>query len=213
MLQSAPTPLDLGGCFELSNSIRLDRIVGDECGDEGECEAEGGVLSLANMEGDSFTICAGDGVADPFSVLIAGFSATNFTYLVTSEDGEILMVTTVSDFDFEAAGGGACQVWGLAFEDDLTGAEVGADVSELEGCFDLSNPITVTRNTGDECEGDGGGGGEEECEADGGTLALANMEGDGFTICAGDGVADPFSVLITGFVGTNFTYVVTSEDG
>ena len=92
--------------------------------------------------------------------------------------GEILMLTTVSDFDFEEAGGGACQVWGLAFEDGLTGAEVGANVSGLEGCFDLSNPITVTRNTGDECEGDGGGDGgggpaATTARRDGGTLSIA----------------------------------------
>ena len=106
----------------------------------------------------TFAICAGDGIDDPFSVLANGFSGGNFTYVVTDESGEILQLTNVSDFDFETAGGGACQVWGLAFEDGLTGAEVGANVSGLEGFFDLSNPITVNRNTGDDCGGGGIGG-------------------------------------------------------
>ena len=31
-------------------------------------------------------------------------------------------------------------------EDGLTGTEMGMNANNLQGCFDLSNPISVTRN-------------------------------------------------------------------
>ena len=61
---------------------------------------------------------------------------------------------------------------------------VGNTTSDIMGCFDLSNPITVTRN------GVNGG-------------MLTTTSGDtALTICAGDGVSDAFDVTLTGTEGT-----------
>ena len=52
-----------------------------------------------------------------------------------------------SAVDFDGAGVGACRVWHLSFEDGLTGAMMGNNaLTDLVGCYSLSNSITITRN-------------------------------------------------------------------
>ena len=212
---------DLEGCFDLSNPVIVTRNSGADCGGGGGggggtvCEVDGGTLTLRNG-GTAMTICAGDGIADPFSVLSTDVSGASFTFLVTDENGSILDLSQSPNFDFETTGGGNCQVWGLAFESDLTGATVGNNVSQLDGCFDLSNPVTITRNTGSDCAGNGngnGGNGDGECDLDAGDLSLFRIGGTTLTICADDGQADRFSVIATDFVAPRYTFVVTNSDG
>ncbi|MEM9258144.1 MAG: T9SS type A sorting domain-containing protein, partial [Bacteroidota bacterium] len=54
-------------------------------------------------------------------------------------------------FDLEGAGEGVCLIWALSFDGFLIGAEIDSNATNLSGCFDLSNPITVIRQTGDDC--------------------------------------------------------------
>jgi len=173
---------DLQGCFDLSNPITVNRN-----------QPDGGTL-----EGGPFTFCVGDGVADmiePGSITLSGNSGTNSAWVVTDDQGNILGLPPMpSVVDFDDAGTGVCLIWHLSFEDGLVGAEVGLNAADLQGCFDLSNPITVTRN-----------------QPDGGTL-----EGGPFTFCVGDGVADmiePGSITLSGNSGTNSAWVVTDDQG
>ncbi|GAB5554095.1 MAG: hypothetical protein Sapg2KO_36860 [Saprospiraceae bacterium] len=174
---------DLMGCFDLSNPITVNRN-----------GVDGGVLTFADGS-DELTICAGDGVLDPFMVNITDTVGANFAWVITDADGMILGLPSGPTFDLEGAGGGVCLLWGLSFEDGLTGAAVGNNASDLMGCFDLSNPITVNRNG-----------------VDGGLLTFADGS-DELTICAGDGEADPFMVNITDTIGTNFAWVITDANG
>jgi len=59
-----------------------------------------------------------------------------------------------SAVNFDGAGPGTCLVWHLSFEDGLQGAEVGMNTSNLQGCYSLSNPVEVIRETaaGTDCE-------------------------------------------------------------
>ena len=50
------------------------------------------------------------------------------------------------DVDFNTAGDGVCLIWYLSWEGDLAGLEEGGNAANLEGCFALSNSITVIRN-------------------------------------------------------------------
>ncbi|MEO0876199.1 MAG: T9SS type A sorting domain-containing protein, partial [Bacteroidota bacterium] len=96
--------------------------------------------------------------------------------------------------DFDGAGPGTCLIWHLSFEDGLVGAEVGLNANDLQGCYSLSNPISVFRN-----------------QPAGGTL-----EGGPFTFCVSDGVADmlePGSITLSGNSGTNSAWVVTDDQG
>jgi|GEM_PF-598828 len=192
---------DLGGCFDLSNPVVVTRLAGDDCDDF--CDADGGLLELEDGSTD-FTICAGDGVADPFNVVLTDTSGAAFTYLVVSDAGEILGVPANQPFDFDGAGGGACTLYAVSHDGTLTGAVTGGLFDDLGGCFDLSNPIVVTRNVGDECN--------DDCNVDGGVLSLSNGT-TSFTICAGDGEPDPFNVELTDTMGAEFTYLVVSDQG
>ena len=74
-------------------------------------------------------------------------------WVVTDEDGKILgLPPTFSAVDFDGAGAGTCLVWHISHDGSLFGAEVGANASELLGNFDLSNPITVDRLSGGDCD-------------------------------------------------------------
>ena len=125
---------DITGCFDLSNSIMLIRN-----------EVGGGTLT-----GGPFEFCAGDGIVDNIdagAITLAGNLGANGTWVVTDDQGVILgLPTNYADVNFDGAGVGTCQVWYLSFEDGLTGATMGANVADLEGCYDLSNPISVIRN-------------------------------------------------------------------
>jgi len=95
----------------------------------------------------------------------------------------------------EGAGSGVCLVWHLSFEDGLEGAAVGNNAADLDGCFSLSNPITVTRNG-----------------VNGGDLATTDGATE-LTICAGDGVSDAFDVMLMDNEGSNSGWVITDADG
>ena len=173
---------DLEGCFSLSNSIEVIRTI-----------ADGGTI-----EGGPFEFCVGDGVSDmlsPGDISLSGNSGTNSAWVVTDIDGNILALPPMpSDVDFDGAGSGTCLIWHLSYEDGLTGAEMGMNASDLEGCFSLSNPIEVVRN-----------------QPSGGTI-----EGGPFVFCVGDGVADmlsPGDITLSGNSGTNSAWVVTDIDG
>ncbi len=173
---------DLEGCFDLSNPITIDRR-----------GVDGGVLTLPDGS-DSLSICAGDGMSDAFDVVLTDTVGSNFAWVITDADLNILGLPGAPPFDLEGAGPGICLLWALSFEDGLVGAEVGANAADLEGCFDLSNPITIDRRG-----------------VDGGVLTLPDGS-DSLSICAGDGMSDAFEVVLTDTVGSNFAWVITDAD-
>ena len=131
---------DLTGCFALSNPITVNR--------EG---VDAGTLALTTG-GDSLTICAGDSISDAFDVTLSdSIVGANRAWVITDTSLNILGLPAAPPFDLEGAGPGICYVWYLVYGDSLGGAEEGLNAGGLTGCFDLSNPITVTRDTGSNC--------------------------------------------------------------
>ncbi|MCH2197859.1 MAG: T9SS type A sorting domain-containing protein [Flavobacteriales bacterium] len=178
---------DLEGCYTLSNPITVIRN-----------GVAGGTISTE----DETTICALDGEADPINVTLEGAEGSNFAWVITDDLGNILDLPANGPFDFDGAGEGVCLIWHLSFEDGLEGAEVGMNANDLEGCYSLSNPITVTRLVGEDCD----------CNVDGGTLTTEN-ENNTFEICTGDGIADPIDVTLEGNEGQNSQWVITDDEG
>ena len=108
---------------------------------------EAGVLS-----GGPFTFCV-EGTPD----MVSGISldnpngaGTNSNYVITDDLGNILglppTLEAVEGVDFDGAGVGVCLIWYLRYEYGLQGLEMGMNANNLDGCFDLSNSIQVTRN-------------------------------------------------------------------
>ncbi|MBX2827682.1 MAG: T9SS type A sorting domain-containing protein, partial [Flavobacteriaceae bacterium] len=134
---------DLVGCYDLSNPIQVNR--------EG---VDGAAIQIAGTTDTEVSICAGDGEADPIEVEIVGtgVGANNGWVITDNATGEILALPPAPPFDLDGAGPGVCDIWYIRYADGLTGLETGLNVADLDGCFDLSNPISVTRLTGDDCD-------------------------------------------------------------
>jgi len=109
------------------------------------CPAESATLS-----GGPFAFCADDGIADiATGVAVTGGAGMNSTFVVTDDALNILAIeANIEDVDFEGLGAGTCLIHFLFF-DDITGAAVGANAADLDGCFALStNTIDVVRSVG-----------------------------------------------------------------
>ncbi|MEM1323568.1 MAG: PKD domain-containing protein [Bacteroidota bacterium] len=146
---------------------------------------------------DTTEFCVTDGIPDIVNVIATGNTAPNFRFVVTDAAGTILLITTDSQFDFEGTGIGTCLIWGLGWEGTLMGAEVGGNANTILGCFDLTEPISVTRTDCNNCVIDPG-----FIETD-----------DPTSICVQDGIPDPINVTVTGNTGTNNAWIITDNAG
>jgi hypothetical protein len=102
-------------------------------------------------------ICVDEGGEPDSIVVICNPSSIgmNSAWVITDTLGVIQSITTFSDtavFTFEGQASGVCLIWLVAWDGVLTGLTVGEDVDTLSGCFDISNPLAVTKLTGTECE-------------------------------------------------------------
>ena len=140
-LQMGENAHDIRGCFDLSNPITVYRQTGDDCA--ATCDVDGGHI----YTNDATTICAGDGEDDFIHVAVDDAAGENSAWVITDNDGKILGLPTAPPFNFEGAGAGVCLIWHLSFDGDISGAELGMNAADLEGCYELSNPIRVTRRT------------------------------------------------------------------
>ncbi|MEL6989822.1 MAG: hypothetical protein AAGK97_18585, partial [Bacteroidota bacterium] len=172
---------DLEGCFDLSNPITVVR----------EYVASPSITTADGLT--DLTICAGDGVSDAFDVVTSGGAGENAAWIITDDQLNILALPPSPPFDLEGAGAGVCLVWYVRFNGSLTGVAVGNNVADVEGCYALSNPITVTR---------------EAVEASSIFLSDGSTE---TTICAGDGNPDPLNVFVSGGAGENAAWVITDD--
>ncbi|WP_109438079.1 hypothetical protein [Aquimarina sp. AU119] len=127
---------DLVGTFDFSNSVEVVRN-----------KPDGGTIT-----GGPFTITV-DGTPDMVSGIAldnTNVSGKNGTWVITDDTGVILglpsTIADVENVDFNAAGVGTCFIWYLRYEDGLQGLTAMSNTSGLDGCYDFSNSIEVTRN-------------------------------------------------------------------
>ncbi|PTM13294.1 MAG: hypothetical protein DA408_07245 [Bacteroidetes bacterium] len=103
---------------------------------------------------EAVAICIGDGIADPFSVVVTGASAAAYTYLIVEEDSTLVGTLNDPTFNFEAAAPGDWRIYGLSYTGSLSvlpGANIFTD-QLASGCYNLtSNYVFV-----DKTEVDGG---------------------------------------------------------
>ncbi|NNE25564.1 MAG: T9SS type A sorting domain-containing protein, partial [Saprospiraceae bacterium] len=175
---------NISGCFDLSNSITVNNF-----------QIAGGEL-LDSNNNSSVSVCAGDGEPDNIDVQLVDASGDELIYIITDEDSTILMTADAPPFDFENAGPGTCLLFAVSYGGQLIGAEMDNELSDLEGCFELSTALVVNRESFD--------GGSIETQ-DGGEVVVMT--------CSGDGQPDIVEVLVTGEVGTLFSFLVTDTLG
>jgi len=143
---------------------------------------------------DATTICAGDGIPDPITLNVMGSTSGATTqWVVTDADGNILALPGSNVIDLDGAGTGTCLIWYLVYSGNITGAEVGNNASDIEGCFDLSNNIPIERLST--------------------TPATISTE-DPTTVCVGDMEDDFVDVTIDDAgTGSNSAWVITDANG
>lgn len=168
-----------------SNAISSWSVGASTFGEEnaGGCIANGGVIST----NDPTTICAGDEIEDPINVTFEDVVGMNSIFVITDEEGNVLGAQTESVFDFDESGPGVCLIWHLSYDDEVNIEVTNAD--ELEGCFDLSNSIAVTRN-----------------QPIGGVISTE----DETNICLGQGQS--VNVTFEDVAGTNSLFVITDQN-
>ncbi len=108
------------------------------------------VPNAGTITGGPFTFIV-DGNSDFVSGITTDSNAigTNRSFVVTDMQGAILGLPPTNEalqgVDFDGAGVGTCLIWYLRYENGLLGKEVGLNINDLSGSFDLSNSITVNR--------------------------------------------------------------------
>jgi len=171
---------DLEGCYSLSNPVIVVRN-----------QPEAGEITLDN--GNTETSICVDGNADPLNIeFTANPSGPVNGWVITDTENNILGLPQAPPFDLDGAGVGTCLIWHISHEDGLTGVMVGNNVSDLEGCYDLSNPITVYREA-----------------PDGGEVSLPDGSFD-YTGCAGDIVFDVSHT--TASPNLSYWYIITDDN-
>lgn len=143
--------------------------------------------------------CPGDGEADIVEVVSTGASGGSVIYLITDGDGNLLGSNTEPSFDVEGAGVGACRIYAMAYQGNLTltdGVNVPTATDLSDECFDVSSTfVTAVR-----------------IAPDGGTVATEDGDTE-VTVCPGDGIADNVNFASAGADPTaTFTFVVTDAN-
>jgi hypothetical protein len=142
-LGSATNVSDLSGCFDLSNPISITRS-----------GVNAGAIQIAGTTDTTASICVGEGTDDLIAVefVDAGvLDGENGIYVITDNaTNDILGTPAAGPFNLEGAPSGVCDIWYMRYTGDI-GLGSATNVSDLSGCFDLSNPISVTRFTGTDC--------------------------------------------------------------
>ena len=188
-LATASNVSDLSGCFDLSNAISVTRNA-----------VNGGSIQIAGTTDTATTICVGEGTDDLIDVEFVDMSVLSgdsSTWVITDQaTGNILGTPAAGPFNLEGAPTGVCDIWYLRYTGDI-GLATASNVSDLSGCFDLSNAISVTRNA-----------------VNGGSIQIAGTTDTATTICVGEGTDDLIDVEFVDMSvlsGDNSTWVITDQ--
>ena len=131
---------DLVGCYDLSDSLVVNRS-----------SAVGGSIVLDSLGAVDITFCTDDTSPDLVVPLLSGAAGDSSTWLTTDVNGTILTIDNKGSFDFEGSGDGDVQIWHLSYNEPIAGLEIDSSAANLEGCFSLSNPLSITRLIGEAC--------------------------------------------------------------
>lgn len=128
-------------CFD--NDIAAGENFINILGENECCTAMAGTITTT----DSTTVCVGDTIPDFINVSVEGNVGANHSYIVTNETGSIFLAgpNTTGVFDFNDVAVGVCQIWGIAYDGEITLPESGEPLVIEGSCYELSNSIEVTR--------------------------------------------------------------------
>ncbi len=179
---------EVSGCYILSNPITINNM-----------QVLGGSISLENGE-TSIEVCVDDGDRENLLVNLTGNIGSQESYVILDANQNILNISTDNIFNFENVPPGVCTIVHISFEGPLSGLSAGNNISELEGCFDVSNGITVTRLERFDCEGG--------CNVEGGILTLSPS-----LLCSDTNGTPMLNGQIADAIGNEQQYAITNVNG
>ncbi len=134
-----------GGTYSVTVTDSKGCTATGSIGVEGSITPDGGVI---NEEGETAIEYCIEGTMDMLTELnLTNEVGTNMTWIITSETGtiqHILDYDGIAGFDFDDQNIGTCLIYHLSYE-DIMNLSVGSNISTFSGCYDLSNPITLTK--------------------------------------------------------------------
>ncbi len=102
--------------------------------------SNGGDISFSGGQLE-YKICLNEMVGD-FGIELINENGLNYRWILASQNGEILNIVEGIAF-FPDATVGEYQIYHVAY-DYIDGLEVGENISQLSGCYDLSNAVTIS---------------------------------------------------------------------
>lgn len=171
-------------CGGLSNFVQVSLADGNTVGG-----------SISVNGGTNLTLCPSN-IGQAIQFEAAGGVGTSALFLVVDDSGQILRVSSASTFALDGLSTGMFQILRVAFNGVLNNATVGSNISNLDGCFSLSNSIAVSQDP----------------NIVGGTLSFVGTPGDELQICVGLGTNDPVAVSVSG-AGSINQLLVTDAAG
>ncbi len=176
---------DIQGCFDFSNVVSIELMIADS-----------GDILFANDE-ETTALCVDDGIDEQVMVSL-GNSFGDSQWVILDENGQIMAISTDNIFNFEGAGPGTCYIRHVSTEGAVENLQVGSNIDDLEGCYDVSNELVVERLVRFECFGG--------CNVDGGDLVI---ESDRF--CQGDGQINILIGAVENSSGNVNQFLITDE--
>ena len=166
----------LYGCFENSNPLRVIKQF-----------VNGGSISINGST--ALEICGSD--ATNIEPDVTGGLGNNINWVVTNDQGTILNIFDDLPINVSNLNDNPLFINRISFIGRIDGLNINGNLNNVEGCFDLSNQITINIK-----------------EISPGTIVLNNT-----SFCVGDGVADLVDITIVGNVGSFFQHIITNSLG
>ena len=111
-----------------------------------EVEASDAPTTPAISTTDPTDVCDATGAGVTVTATADG-TCDNPAWVLTDLNADIIAIQDNGTFDFSGLGTGGFQIWLLCSDGPLMGAAVGNNATDISGCFDLSDPITVNITT------------------------------------------------------------------
>ena len=185
---------DLEGCFVLSNPVTITGV--DNCFTE-PCEIEAATLSIESAS----ALCAMDESDDNIMLSSSGGTGDVKLFLLTDLNQDVIQENTSGNFEIGDDLVGVFQIYKLDSEEVPSLLN---NLSDLEGCFALSEPIEI-ENSLDNCIVDP----PVTCQNDGGQIEYNGPTG----ICGSDNLNDILDIDVLSQGASNRLFLVVDDAG
>lgn len=182
--------IESSGCYMLSeNWITITKVAP---------EIDGGSVFYEEFVGADLTSFVEDCVGGEYlnvTVIKTSRASSNYVYVITTDNGEILDFSTENKIDLTGAEEGVCRIYGFSYNGVLDETASTIDLLTSDGEYELSdNWVTVNRSNVDE-----------------GGVSLASQ--DGLSITAEKSSNNLIFDVSNSSTAPSYTYIVTEKNG